>query len=226
MEWLQDLEVALLNKAYIALIATTLVSALAAGCGAGPKAGLDRGKLVYDTCVPCHGEAGGGSMRLKAPDIAGMPQWYILRQLENFSKDVRGAHPDDMEGHRMRPMARTLYREGDKESVAAYVAGMPVMRAEHVLTQGDKAAGQVQFTNICATCHGADGMGNKDMGAPKLLGQSDWYMYSQLQKFHSGMRGAHPDDIYGAQMRAMSMTLVDTTAMLDVVAYIKTLPTK
>jgi hypothetical protein len=40
------------------------------------------------------------------------------------------------------------------------------------------------------------------------------------------MRGVHPDDIYGAQMRAMSMTLVDTTAMLDVVAYIKSLPAK
>jgi hypothetical protein len=38
------------------------------------------------------------------------------------------------------------------------------------------------------------------------------------------MRGAHPDDVYGAQMRAMSLTLADTTAMLDVVAYIKTLP--
>lgn len=226
MEWFLDLEVALLNKAYIALIAAAVVSAALAGCGSGPKAGLERGKLVYDTCVPCHGANGAGNMRLKAPDIAGLPEWYILRQLENFSKDVRGAHPDDMEGHRMRPMARTLYREGDKESVAAYVAGMPIAHAEHVLTQGDKAAGEVQFTTICATCHGADGMGNKDMGAPKLLGQADWYMYAQLQKFHSGMRGVHPDDMYGAQMRAMSMTLTDTTAMLDVVAYIKSLPTK
>ena len=216
----------MLNKAYIALIAATVFGAVLIGCGTGPKAGVERGKLVYDTCTPCHGANGAGNRELKAPDIAGLPQWYILRQLENFSKDIRGAHPDDMEGHRMRPMARTLYREGDKESVAEYVAGLPVAAAEHVLTQGDKHAGETQFTNVCATCHGANGMGNKDMGAPKLLGQADWYMYAQLQKFHSGMRGAHPDDMYGAQMRAMSMTLTDTTAMLDVVAYIKTLPTK
>lgn len=216
----------MLNKAYIALIAGTVGCAILVGCGAGPKAGLERGKLVYDTCVPCHGANGGGNRELKAPEIAGLPQWYILRQLENFSKDVRGSHPDDMEGHRMRPMARTLYRPGDKESVAAYVAGLAVPTSENVLTQGNKAAGETHYTNICATCHGTDGKGNQDMGAPKLQGQADWYMYAQLQKFHSGMRGAHPDDVFGSQMRAMSMTLPDTTAMLDVVAYIKTLPTK
>ncbi len=220
------MEVALLNKAYIALIAVTLVSAVLVGCSSGPKAGLERGKLVYDTCTPCHGENGAGNREVKAPAIAGLPQWYVLRQLENFSKDIRGSHPDDMEGHLMRPMARTLYREGDKESVAAHVAAMTGLPADHVLNRGDKAAGEVPYTSICATCHGADGTGNKDMGAPSLKGQSDWYMYGQLQKFHSGMRGAHPEDIYGAQMQAMSMTLADTTAMLDVVAYIKTLQTK
>lgn len=216
----------MLNKAYIALIAVTLVSAVVAGCGSGPKPGLERGKLVFDTCVPCHGANGGGNAELKAPNIAGLQEWYVLRQLENFSKDVRGSNPDDMEGHRMRPMARTLYRPGDKESVAAYVAAMKHMDPHQMLTQGDRAAGEAQYTSICATCHGTDAMGNKDMGAPRLLGQADWYMYAQLQKFHSGMRGVHPDDMYGAQMRAMSMTLADTTAMLDVVAYIKSLPQK
>ena len=49
-------------------------------------------------------------------------------------------------------------------------------------------------------------------------------MFAQLQKFHSGMRGTHPDDVFGAQMRAMSMTLADTSSMHDVVAFIKTLP--
>jgi hypothetical protein len=37
------------------------------------------------------------------------------------------------------------------------------------------------------------------------------------------MRGAHPDDAMGAQMAAMSQTLEDSTAMHDVVAYIRTL---
>ena len=40
------------------------------------------------------------------------------------------------------------------------------------------------------------------------------------------MRGTHPEDTYGAQMRAMALTLADSTAMKDVVAYIRTIPVK
>ena len=48
-------------------------------------------------------------------------------------------------------------------------------------------------------------------------------MLTQIVKFKTGMRGAHPDDAMGAQMAAMSQTLEDSTAMDDVVAYIRTL---
>jgi hypothetical protein len=48
-------------------------------------------------------------------------------------------------------------------------------------------------------------------------------MLTQLTKFKSGMRGAHPDDAMGAQMAAMSQTLGDSTAMRDVITFIRTL---
>ena len=38
------------------------------------------------------------------------------------------------------------------------------------------------------------------------------------------MRGTHPADTLGAQMRAMSLTLEDSTAIHNVVSYIETLP--
>ena len=53
--------------------------------------------------------------------------------------------------------------------------------------------------------------------------QSCWCVTSQLAKFKSGMRGAHPDDVMGAQMAAMSSTLEDSTAIHNVVAFIRTL---
>jgi hypothetical protein len=37
------------------------------------------------------------------------------------------------------------------------------------------------------------------------------------------MRGAHPADTTGQQMAAMSLTLADSAAMKDVLAYIRTL---
>jgi cytochrome c553 len=77
-------------------------------------------------------------------------------------------------------------------------------------------------TTVCATCHGPNAGGNPDVHAPPLAGRSDWYLHSQLQKFKSGARGAQPNDIWGATMRAQAMMLDDST-MSNVVAYIQSL---
>ena len=87
----------------------------------------------------------------------------------------------------------------------------------------DAAAGEAAF-QICKTCHGQQGEGQQALNAPALAGQFDWYLERQLQNFKAGIRGADPKDIYGAQMRPMSLTLADDAAIKNVVAHIKTLP--
>jgi len=52
---------------------------------------------------------------------------------------------------------------------------------------------------------------------------SDWYLERQLQYFKDGVRGSHPDDIYGDQMNLVANVLVGDNAIKDVVAYINTL---
>lgn len=205
------------------LLAAGLVVGLAAGCGNNASPGLSRGTELYDTCRPCHGNNGGGNEVLAAPAIAGLPRWYIVEQLTKFKGSLRGVHPDDMEGHRMRPMALTLNHPGDVESVAEYVSKMSRVLPAHSLQGGDVAAGKEKYNSVCIACHGADGTGMEALKSPWLSGQYDWYLYSQLHKFQSGMRGAHPQDITGGQMRAMSMTLEDDAAVRNVVAYIRTL---
>ena len=194
-----------------------------AGCAHTPGPGLARGEQIFDTCFPCHGHDGMGNTLVGAPAIAGLPRWYIERQLTNFKTSMRGANPHDLEGARMRPMARSLYREGDLASVAEYVATLPARVPREVTVPGDTAAGRVRYESVCVACHQPDGAGNETLGAPPLTYQHDWYMLSQIAKFKNGMRGAHPDDAMGAQMAAMSQTLEDSTAMHDVVAYIRTL---
>lgn len=87
---------------------------------------------------------------------------------------------------------------------------------------GDVENGRRIFT-LCASCHGPNGRGNEDRGAPRLQGQHDWYLVRQLENFRNGIRGTHDEDTHGKQMRQMAMTLENEQAIRDVVSYIKTL---
>ncbi|MFO0597819.1 MAG: c-type cytochrome [Myxococcaceae bacterium] len=179
------------------------------------------GKELYAACVSCHGPEGYGQEKIAAPAIAGLPAWYVEAQLVKFRTGVRGAHPDDLEGLRMRPMSRQMMDEGEVKSVAAYVSSLTPKKQTPTL-KGDAAAGAASYAT-CLACHGPDGKGNQALNAPPIAGQYDWYLVSQLHKFKKGIRGANPKDVTGGQMRPMSMTLADDQAVLNVVAHIQTL---
>lgn len=87
---------------------------------------------------------------------------------------------------------------------------------------GDVEKGKTLYA-ICAACHGANAEGTAALNAPANAGQDPWYMTRQLKNFRAGIRGAHPDDTFGAQMRPMAMVLADDQAIADVVAYISSL---
>ena len=57
-------------------------------------------------CTTCHGTDGRGNEGIEAPRLAGMEDWYLRRQLENFRAGIRGYHPMDTAGIAMRPMAK------------------------------------------------------------------------------------------------------------------------
>ena len=180
------------------------------------------GHELYAACKAYHGPQGFGQQNIAAPAIAGLPVWYVEAQLVKYRSGIRGAHPDDYEGLRMRPMSQQMMDTGEVKSVAAYVASMPSMKQSPTLQGGDATAGSGSYA-VCTACHGPDGKGNQALNAPPIAGQHDWYLVSQLKKFKSGIRGTHPKDITGAQMRPMSMTLADEQAMKNVVAHISTL---
>ena len=87
---------------------------------------------------------------------------------------------------------------------------------------GDAAKGKALY-NICTACHGTSAEGMATLNAPANAGQDPWYMIRQLNNFKAGVRGAHADDTFGAQMRPMAMMLADDQAIADVVAYITSL---
>jgi len=98
--------------------------------------------------------------------------------------------------------------------------------AEHMATPaGDVIVGAAQYA-VCAACHGPQGEGVSALNAPKLAGQSEWYLKRQLKNYKKGLRGTHEDDIFGQQMIGMVATLVNDTAVNNVAAYIQTFPDK
>lgn len=206
-----------------ALALACLFGLLAAGCtkpeGARP---VMSGQALFGTCVACHGQRGEGNYTFKTPALAGLPAWYVEAQLVKFQTGVRGGHPDDVDGLRMRPMSRQLMNRAEVVAVAQYVATLAPAIPPPVITGGRSADGAALF-GVCVACHGPKAQGNEQLKAPPLAQQSDWYLVAQLTKFKDGVRGAHPDDVTGAQMRPMAMTLVDEQAMKNVVAHIGTL---
>lgn len=197
-----------------------LAGGLAACDATPPPVGMARGEALYQNCTPCHGENGVGNVDIAAPSIAGLPQWYIEDQLQGFQQAFRGQYHEDLPGLRMRPMAISLTRDGDIESVAEYAASLPAVYPESTL-DGNAGAG-AQSYQVCVACHGAEGLGNEALRSPPIVQLNDWYMLNQLRNFKSGARGAHPQDTWGATMRVNALALSEQ-AMKDVIAYVYTL---
>lgn len=194
------------------------------GVAANPAAaeGDRRGRELWGLCQQCHGSDGGGAPEYLAPSIAGLPQWYVGRELQKFHDGTRGTHFDDISGMRMRPMALWLKDEADIAAVAGYVAALPPVKPAPLLAGGDAAAGAALYAP-CIACHGPEGRGNEQLGAPPLTHASDWYLLTQLQHFKQGIRGSNPRDTQGALMVPMARLLPDEQAMKNVIAYIMTL---
>jgi cytochrome c oxidase subunit 2 len=182
---------------------------------------LARGQEIFALCATCHGAAAEGNEARGAPVLAGLQRWYVEAQLQKFRNGLRAYHAGDLMGLQMRPMARTLVDDADVANIAGYIATLPPIVSAPTI-EGDSERGS-QLYAPCTACHGLDGKGNEALKAPELLNQADWYIVRQLTNFRAGMRGTHPSDVPGQQMRPMSLTLPDDQALRDVAAYIRTL---
>lgn len=179
------------------------------------------GQAAYAVCAACHGAEGEGNAMLNAPKLTGLQGWYLKRQLHNFKHGLRGSNPDDVYGAQMISMAATLATEQAVDDLVAYVESMPD-NGVSLTVQGDLTRGQ-KIYETCGSCHGLEGQGIWSQKAPKLTGIDDWYLVRQLQNYRTGVRGSHPEDLYGKQMTLMSGMLRSEQDVNDVVAYINSL---
>lgn len=82
----------------------------------------ERGQRIYTAnCAACHGADGKGSWATDAPALAGMDDWYLALQLDNYRSGVRGAHREDDYGYQMTSMVKAMRTQQQQDDVIAYI---------------------------------------------------------------------------------------------------------
>lgn len=72
-----------------------------------------KGKVLFATCIQCHGEAGMGNPEKQAPRLSGQHDWYVIKQITEFKSGVR-------KNPAMLPYIGKL-TEQDIKDLAAYI---------------------------------------------------------------------------------------------------------
>lgn len=175
----------------------------------------------YQVCVVCHGDKAQGIPKLSAPSLSGMEAWYIERQLMNFKSGIRGNSAEDIYGRQMATVVTTLSKP-QIEKLAQALAALP-HKSSLESVNGNAQVGKKYYLSNCAACHGNNAQGNHQLNAPALSHLESNYMTRQINNFIKGIRGAHQDDKLGRQMAMMARTLPNEKAVVDVIAFIKSL---
>lgn len=126
-----------------------------------------RGKVVFgDNCAPCHGSGGAGA---KGYPNLNDDDWLWGGSLDQIMQTIefgaRSGHAKAHEGNMLAFGKDGILKKDDIVTVANYVrslSGLPTKK------DADLAAGQKLFAENCASCHGEQGKGNIEFGAPNL----------------------------------------------------------
>ena len=93
--------------------------------------------------------------------------------------------------------------QGLSDDLSAAAANAPPAQAA-----GDAVRGEAEFA-VCAVCHGDQGEGLEEYGAPRIGGQEDWYVITSLHNFRKGLRAkdnCDVADVAGTLERAMAQS--------------------
>lgn len=200
---------------------TVAAMAALAGSATEPPKQAPSAQMIA-SCAVCHGERGQGLEARSAPQLAGLDADFLRRQLDAFATGKRGKQPGDAFGSQMFVIAQSLKPE-DRAAAAAHYAGMKESGV-HSTLKADSAAGKAGYES-CASCHGENGKGNAELGAPRISGQADWYILHSLNLYRSGARGHAGDDAQAQQMAAAVKT-VDDKQLAAISAYAASLSSR
>ncbi len=147
-------EVATANKALEPLYAK-FVAMKTEDLAKNPEARAIGERLFMNNCAQCHGSDAKGSRGF--PNLTDS-DWLFGGSPEKIHETIAGGRMG-----MMPPMGAALGTEEDVKNVANYV--LSLSGSSHDAARA--GLGKEKFA-VCAACHGADGKGNQDIGAPNL----------------------------------------------------------
>ena len=144
------------------------------------------GKPAFaENCAPCHGAGGGGA---KGYPNLNDDDWLWGGKLAAIEQTIRhGARSGDKDDHEsiMPAFGRdNILKPGEISAVADYVRSLSDLSTE---PGSDLALGKKVFADNCALCHGPEGNGNRELGAPNLSDKI-WLYGSAKEAIMEGIR--------------------------------------
>ena len=119
-----------------------------------------------ENCGPCHGAGGGGAKGFPNLNDNDWLWGGTLEQIQaTIEFGVRSGHPKAHESQMPAFGRDGMLKRDEIANVANYVRSLARLNTS---TTADLTAGKKIYADNCAVCHGPDGTGNKDLGAPNL----------------------------------------------------------
>jgi cytochrome c oxidase cbb3-type subunit 3 len=153
-----------------------------------------RGKAAFgDNCAPCHGSGATGA---KGYPNLNDDDWLWGGKIEQIIQTIefgaRSGHPKTHESAMLAFGKEGILKPAEVVTVANYVrslSGLPTAAGF------DAAAGRKIFADNCVSCHGEEGKGNQELGAPNLTDKIWLYGSDEatvIETITSGRGGVMP----------------------------------
>ena len=147
-----------------------------------------QGRVAFaDNCAPCHGAGGGGARGY--PNLND-DEWLWGGKLSDIEQTIRfGARSGDNKGRAgsMPAFGRDkILKPNEVSAVADFARSLSGLSTE---PGADLALGKKVFAENCSVCHGDEGKGNREMGAPNLT--------DKIWRFDGSVEGIKRTIAYG-----------------------------
>jgi cytochrome c oxidase cbb3-type subunit 3 len=166
--------------------------------------------IFGENCAPCHG-AGGAGVKGGYPNLND-DEWLWGGKLGDIATTIRhGVRSADAKTRvgGMPAFGRdNMMKLADIETVADYVRSIAGLTVD---PKANLVAGRKVFADMCASCHGAVGKGNRELGAPDLTdaiwlyGQDKAAIVDGLWNGRAGMMPAWASRLDDSTIKALAV---------------------